>query len=533
MARDRRGRRPVHAARLLLQDVHPAAAAVAAVREGPPPRGRPRPAARRRRPSGRGAPSTAAATPTCSSSAAAIAGLTRRDRRGRARRRRGARRRRARAGRAAAVGGRPRARRARSRRERARPASRSWLAPRRSGTSTGSCRSGRATRSTRSARASTSTRPARSSSRSCSPATTCPGVMLSSGARRLAALYGVAPGARAVIATTSDRGLAGRARAPRRRASTIVAVADLRPERVAAAARLSAHGIEVLPGWTVVDGARPTRLSRRGARSLAAARRRRRRSGASSHCDLRARLRRRRARDLAVTQAGARDELRRGARALRARRAARRRVGGGRGRRRGRRRAVAASSGELAGLRGRRTRSGSATSDIARLQRDARAALVDAGVPDADVAVPPPARAARHAASAFACLCEDVTRKDIHRSVEEGYDSIELCKRYTTVTMGPCQGRMCQLAVDPADGARDRAGASSRSGPRRRGRRGRRCRWAALAGRPFEPAKRSSIHGRHRELGAQRSSGPATGGGAYDYGDPEGEALRGRTEPPG
>ena len=45
----------------------------------------------------------------------------------------------------------------------------------------------------------------------------------------------------------------------------------------------------------------------------------------------------------------------------------------------------------------------------------------------------------------FACLCEDVTAKDIHLSVEEGYDSIELSKRYTTTTMGPCQGRMCQL----------------------------------------------------------------------------------------
>ena len=45
----------------------------------------------------------------------------------------------------------------------------------------------------------------------------------------------------------------------------------------------------------------------------------------------------------------------------------------------------------------------------------------------------------------FACLCEDVTSKDVHLSIEEGYDSIELSKRYTTVTMGPCQGRMCQL----------------------------------------------------------------------------------------
>ncbi len=47
---------------------------------------------------------------------------------------------------------------------------------------------------------------------------------------------------------------------------------------------------------------------------------------------------------------------------------------------------------------------------------------------------------------------------------------------------------------------------------------------AALAGRPIEPAKRSSIHPRHRELGARvRWAGDWRR--PYDYGDPEGEAL--------
>jgi sarcosine oxidase subunit alpha len=46
----------------------------------------------------------------------------------------------------------------------------------------------------------------------------------------------------------------------------------------------------------------------------------------------------------------------------------------------------------------------------------------------------------------------------------------------------------------------------------------------ALAGRPIEPAKRSSIHGRHRELGA-RIQWAGDWRRAYDYGDPEGEAL--------
>ena len=59
--------------------------------------------------------------------------------------------------------------------------------------------------------------------------------------------------------------------------------------------------------------------------------------------------------------------------------------------------------------------------------------------------MPPSAAGEDTGAKAFTCFCEDVSAKDISRSVKEGYDSIELCKRYTTVTMGPCQGKMCHL----------------------------------------------------------------------------------------
>src|SRR5205823_4698524 len=45
----------------------------------------------------------------------------------------------------------------------------------------------------------------------------------------------------------------------------------------------------------------------------------------------------------------------------------------------------------------------------------------------------------------FVCVCEDVTDKDMKRAIAEGFDSIELAKRYTTVTMGPCQGKLCHL----------------------------------------------------------------------------------------
>jgi sarcosine oxidase subunit alpha len=122
----------------------------------------------------------------------------------------------------------------------------------------------------------------------------------------------------------------------------------------------------------------------------------------------------------------------------------------------------------------------------------------------------------------FACLCADVTVKDIEQGVREGYDSLELAKRYTTVTMGPCQGRICQgqsaAVVGRATGAgREIVGSTTARPP-----------WAtiplgALAGRPVEPAKRSAIHAWHRDHGgAVRWTGDWRR--AFHYGDAAGEA---------
>ena len=170
-ARHRPRRRPVHPARLLLQDLHPAEALLAALREGAAPRRRAREAAQ-----------VAAGARVAHGVPAPPRGHPRdRGRRGRAERggrggragrRRGARRRGPRAGRAAARRGRGGVRARAASSGRARRASRSSTTPRRSAPSTASCRSGRATRSTRSAPSARSTPPARSSSRSCSPATT-------------------------------------------------------------------------------------------------------------------------------------------------------------------------------------------------------------------------------------------------------------------------------------------------------------------------------------------------------------------------
>ncbi|HEU5278143.1 MAG TPA: 2Fe-2S iron-sulfur cluster-binding protein [Gaiellaceae bacterium] len=104
-------------------------------------------------------------------------------------------------------------------------------------------------------------------------------------------------------------------------------------------------------------------------------------------------------------------------------------------------------------------------------------------------------------ARCFVCICEDVTEKDVKRAIAEGFDSIELAKRYTTVTMGPCQGRLCHLPsirLFARENETDEAaiGTTTARPP-----------WAPvslglLAGRGHEPAKRTSIHHRHEEAGA-------------------------------
>jgi sarcosine oxidase, subunit alpha len=102
----------------------------------------------------------------------------------------------------------------------------------------------------------------------------------------------------------------------------------------------------------------------------------------------------------------------------------------------------------------------------------------------------------------FVCICEDVTTKDIKRAVAEGFDSIELAKRYTTVTMGPCQGKLCQLAstrvlARETDTDESAIGSTTARPPWRPVELG------LLAGPHLEPTKRSPLHRRHEQAGAQ------------------------------
>jgi sarcosine oxidase subunit alpha len=102
----------------------------------------------------------------------------------------------------------------------------------------------------------------------------------------------------------------------------------------------------------------------------------------------------------------------------------------------------------------------------------------------------------------FVCFCEDQTAKDLAYAIAEGFDSIELAKRYTTVTMGPCQGRLChvnsiRLYAKLNDVGEDAIGTTTARPPHAPVSMG------LLAGRPQEPAKRTSLHHRHKDLGGQ------------------------------
>jgi sarcosine oxidase subunit alpha len=119
-----------------------------------------------------------------------------------------------------------------------------------------------------------------------------------------------------------------------------------------------------------------------------------------------------------------------------------------------------------------------------------------------DPAAPPSASyAGGKGGRCFVCPCEDVTEKDLKRAVAEGFDSIELAKRYTTVTMGPCQGKLCHLAsirllAREMRTSETAIGATTARPP-----------WepvelGLLAGRRHEPMKRSPLHFRHVEAGA-------------------------------
>ena len=121
---------------------------------------------------------------------------------------------------------------------------------------------------------------------------------------------------------------------------------------------------------------------------------------------------------------------------------------------------------------------------------------------------------------------EDVSSKDMVGAAAEGYDSVELLKRYTTATMGPSQGKL-ETVNTVAVLAEARGQTIAEVGttvwrppyaPITMG---------ALGGRLFEPVRVSSIHSWHEAGGATFMLA-----GQWirpdHYGDPAGEVLNTR-----
>jgi sarcosine oxidase subunit alpha len=121
----------------------------------------------------------------------------------------------------------------------------------------------------------------------------------------------------------------------------------------------------------------------------------------------------------------------------------------------------------------------------------------------------------------FVCLCEDVTQADVSHSIEEGYDSIELLKRYSTIGMGPCQGKMCnvnamRLAASYNHQLAAETGTTTSRPPVRPVSLG------TLAGRHMEPLRLTPMHAWHLEHGAKLMNAGLWKRPEH-YGDPQAE----------
>jgi sarcosine oxidase subunit alpha len=127
-------------------------------------------------------------------------------------------------------------------------------------------------------------------------------------------------------------------------------------------------------------------------------------------------------------------------------------------------------------------------------------------------------RAATHGMVDFS---EDVSSKDLVAAAKEGYDSVELAKRFTTATMGPSQGKLetvnAVAVVAEATGSTiGEVGTTVWRPPYAP------ISLGALAGRPLEPVRYSSMQPWHEAHGAK----PLVAGQWIrpdHYGDPEAE----------
>jgi len=316
-----------------------------------------------------------------------------------------------------------------------------------------------------------------------------PGVMLSTAARRLVNLYAVRPGVRAVVLSANASGDA--AAADLARAGVDVAhVVDARRGKDI----LRAHGRGGLRGVELSDGRR-------------------------IDCDLLVTATGWTAPMTLLTMAGDRPVY--------SPRAARFVPGTGLG------------SGPLAGVLAVGGLAGDGSLDelvahasatgaeAARRALDGGSAAQAGGVPVPALGVAEHPELFHGGTHGFVDFCEDVSSKDLRTAVQEGYDSAELAKRYTTATMGPTQGKLeavnvIAILAELTGRTIAETGTTTWRPPYAPVTLG------ALAGRVFEPVRYSPMQPWHEAHGAR----PLVAGAWIrpdHYGDPEGEARRVRS----
>jgi sarcosine oxidase subunit alpha len=102
----------------------------------------------------------------------------------------------------------------------------------------------------------------------------------------------------------------------------------------------------------------------------------------------------------------------------------------------------------------------------------------------------------------FVDFDEDLKYKDLINGIADGYDNVELLKRYSTVGMGPSQGKHSAVAAvrivaRETGESLNRMSVTTQRPPYTPEK------FAHMAGRVFDPERRTAMHHRHLELGAQ------------------------------
>lgn len=352
-----------------------------------------------------------------------------------------------------------------------------------------------------------------------------PGVMLATGLRRLIRLYAVKPGERALVATSNDEGYYA-ALDLLEAGVKLAAVVDARPEipdRLGAAEVLKSRGVPILASHAVTRAEGTKRVSAAIVARIDAG------NPVGSvqrfDCDLICMSGGFQPATSLLSQAGSRmshdeslGETVPGE--LPSRLYAAGEVTGIHDLR------ASVLQGRIAGAEAARSlgisapESGANETDIEEVRRELAEAeaIYRAGLQSARTTVVQGAGKKK-----FVCFCEDVTAGDITYAIDEGFDDIQILKRYSTVTMGPCQGKMCHKAFASISAQHtgrsvDEMGATTSRPPLQPVPLG------ALAGPSHMPIKLTPMDRKHRALGARMVDlGPWQR--PYSYGSPHEESL--------